>query len=90
VPRDPNGAWYTSGIRIGTPALTTRGLGATEMDEIAGLIDTVLSGTSAAPAPKGGLSKAHHVLDAAVAEQVSVRAADLLAGFPLYPSIDLG
>jgi glycine hydroxymethyltransferase len=89
VPQDPNGAWYTSGIRIGTPALTTRGLGAPEMDEIAGLIDTVLAGTSAAPAPKGGLSKAHHVLDAAVADQVARRAADLLAGFPLYPGIDL-
>jgi glycine hydroxymethyltransferase len=89
VPQDPNGAWYTSGIRIGTPALTTRGLGATEMDEIAGLIDTVLSGTTAAPAKGGGLSKAHHVLDSAVAEQVAKRAADLLAGFPLYPGIDL-
>ena len=28
VPADPNGAWYTSGIRLGTPALTTRGFGA--------------------------------------------------------------
>jgi glycine hydroxymethyltransferase len=28
VPADPNGAWYTSGVRIGTPALTTRGFGA--------------------------------------------------------------
>src|SRR6201747_2480531 len=27
VPQDPNGAWYTSGIRFGTPALTTRGFG---------------------------------------------------------------
>jgi len=89
IPQDPNGAWYTSGIRIGTPALTTRGLGAAEMDEIAGLIDTVLAATSAAPAPKGGLSKAHHLLDAAVADQVARRAADLLAGFPLYPGIDL-
>ncbi|MYS19659.1 serine hydroxymethyltransferase [Streptomyces sp. DvalAA-14] len=89
VPQDPNGAWYTSGIRIGTPALTTRGLGVAEMDEIAGLIDTVLAGTSAAPAPKGGLSKAHHVLEAAVAEKVARQAADLLAGFPLYPGIDL-
>src|SRR5688500_1769643 len=32
IPQDPNGAWYTSGIRIGTPALTTRGLGTAEMD----------------------------------------------------------
>ncbi|MGH3662404.1 MAG: glycine hydroxymethyltransferase, partial [Micromonosporaceae bacterium] len=39
VPQDPNGAWYTSGIRIGTPALTTRGLGPAEMDEVARLID---------------------------------------------------
>jgi glycine hydroxymethyltransferase len=89
VPQDPNGAWYTSGVRIGTPALTTRGLGAPEMDEIAGLIDTVLAGTSAAAAPKGGRSKAHYVLDAAVAEQVAKRAADLLTGFPLYPTVDL-
>ena len=89
VPQDPNGAWYTSGIRVGTPALTTRGLGAPEMDEIAGLIDTVLAGTSAAPAPKGGLSKAHYTLDGSVAEQVAKRASDLLSGFPLYPAIDL-
>src|ERR687889_2062004 len=43
IPADPNGAWYTSGIRIGTPALTTRGLGTAEMDEVAGLIDRVLT-----------------------------------------------
>jgi glycine hydroxymethyltransferase len=89
VPRDPNGAWYTSGIRIGTPALTTRGLGTAEMDEVAELLHTVLSAASAAPNAKGGLSKAQHVLDAAVAEQVAKRAADLLTGFPLYPGIDL-
>ena len=29
IPSDPNGAWYTSGVRIGTPALTTRGFGPT-------------------------------------------------------------
>ena len=45
IPQDPNGAWYTSGIRIGTPALTTRGLGTAEMDQIAELIHTVLDGT---------------------------------------------
>src|SRR6476620_6962601 len=40
VPNDPNGAWYTSGVRIGTPALTSRGFGPAAMDEIAHLIDT--------------------------------------------------
>jgi len=89
VPQDPNGAWYTTGIRIGTPALTTRGLGTGEMDEIAGLIDTVLSGTTPAAAAGGGASKANYVLDGKVADEVAGRAADLLAGFPLYPGIDL-
>src|SRR5918912_1012119 len=45
IPQDPNGAWYTSGIRIGTPALTTRGLGTAEMDQIAELMHTVLTAT---------------------------------------------
>jgi glycine hydroxymethyltransferase len=89
VPQDPNGAWYTSGIRIGTPALTTRGLGTAEMDRIAGLIDTVLGQTTAAAAAKGGTSKANYVLDAAVASRVAAQASELLSGFPLYPGVDL-
>ena len=64
VPQDPNGAWYTSGIRIGTPALTTRGLGTAEMDEIAELIHTVLSQTKPAPTRRHP-SKAKYVLDPA-------------------------
>ena len=83
IPRDPNGAWYTSGIRLGTPALTTRGLGTAEMDTIAGLIDTVLRGTD------GSGSKAKYVLENGLAESVAKQAADLVAGFPLYPGIDL-
>src|SRR3954471_10643490 len=35
VPSDPNGAWYTSGVRLGTPALSTRGFGADEFDRVA-------------------------------------------------------
>src|SRR5436190_2185178 len=34
VPNDPNGAWYTSGLRLGTAAVTTLGMGAHEMLEI--------------------------------------------------------
>ncbi|MGW7007419.1 glycine hydroxymethyltransferase [Streptomyces sp. NPDC054933] len=89
IPQDPNGAWYTSGIRLGTPALTTRGLGTAEMDEIAALIDTVLAATAPGTGAEGKPSKAKYTLDAAVARQVAGRATDLLAGFPLYPGIDL-
>src|SRR3982750_4788364 len=45
VPQDPNGAWYTSGIRIGTPALTTRGFGRDEFDKVAELVVDGLSAT---------------------------------------------
>src|SRR5215207_1043109 len=84
IPKDPNGAWYTSGIRLGTPALTTLGLGTAEMDEIAGLIVTVLQNTERAG------SKAKYTLDATTADGARKRAADLLAPHPLYPSISLG
>ncbi|MEH1101127.1 glycine hydroxymethyltransferase [Micromonospora sp. CPCC 205561] len=90
VPQDPNGAWYTSGIRVGTPALTSRGLGTAQMDETAELMHTVLSQTRPGVNPDGTPSKAKYVLDAAVAERVGKQAADLLSGFPLYPAVDLG
>src|SRR3546814_6733681 len=43
VPADTNGAWYTSGIRFGTPALTTRGFGHEESDKVAELVVDVLN-----------------------------------------------
>ncbi len=90
IPADPNGAWFTSGVRVGTPALTTRGLGVTEMDEIADLIHTVLAATTPGTAPSGGPSKAKFLTQEGVAAKVSSRTLDLLGPFPLYPSIDLG
>ncbi len=84
VPRDPNGAWYTSGIRLGTPALTTLGLGPADLDEVADIMATALSATT----PQAG-SKAKHQLDTSVAEACRARCADLLARHPLYPEIQL-
>jgi glycine hydroxymethyltransferase len=89
VPHDPNGAWYTSGIRLGTPALTTRGVGTAEMDEIADLIHSVLTQTQPGTAPDGKPSRARHVLEPAVSSKAAARAAELMAAHPLYPSIDL-
>jgi glycine hydroxymethyltransferase len=43
IPGDPQSPFVTSGIRVGTPAVTTRGLGATEMERIADLMDRVLA-----------------------------------------------
>jgi len=43
IPGDPEKAFVTSGIRIGTPAVTTRGFTETEMHTVATLIDTVLT-----------------------------------------------
>jgi glycine hydroxymethyltransferase len=90
IPRDPNGAWYTSGIRIGTPALTTRGLGTAGMDVVAGLMHEVLSSTRPGTTKAGTPSKASYELDSAVSGRISKEASDLLAGFPLYPEVDLG
>jgi glycine hydroxymethyltransferase len=90
IPRDQNGAWYTSGIRLGTPALTTRGLGPADMDDIAGLIDTVLASTRPAATAGGTASKAKYSLDEAVASKIAGQAAELLARYPLYPSVQLG
>ncbi len=44
IPDDPQSPFVTSGIRLGTPALTTRGMGTAEMRRIAKLIDRVLVG----------------------------------------------
>ncbi|MBN7303372.1 glycine hydroxymethyltransferase [Mycobacteroides abscessus subsp. bolletii] len=84
IPADPNGAWYTSGIRFGTPALTSRGFGADEFDKVAELVVDVLTNTEA-----DGSSKAKYTLADAVAERVKAASAELLTANPLYPGLTL-
>ncbi len=90
IPFDPNGPWYTSGIRVGTPATTTLGMGAAEMKEIAGLIYTVLENTKPTLVEKTGQpSKAQSITEPKALELCQKRVKELLQGFPLYPEIVL-
>jgi glycine hydroxymethyltransferase len=70
VPKETQSPFVTSGIRIGTPAVTTRGMGPAEMRRIAALIDRVLR------APD----------DANVIQSVRGEVRELAAAFPLYPA----
>ncbi|GMA21420.1 glycine hydroxymethyltransferase [Arsenicicoccus piscis] len=88
VPNDPNGAWWTSGVRLGTPALTSRGLGTAEMDQVAELIDTVLKHTKAGVTKTGAQAKGKFELASGVADDVSAKASGLVRGFPLYPTVE--
>ena len=73
VPKETQSPFVTSGIRIGTPAVTTRGMKEPEMERIAELIDRVLG------APD----------DSALAAQVKADVKELAARFPLYPEPSL-
>lgn len=90
LPFDPNGPWFTSGLRVGTPAVTTLGMGTTEMKEIASIMKTVLAGTKASEqTEKGGASKGKYVLDEKTKQAAHARSLALLARFPLYPELDV-
>jgi glycine hydroxymethyltransferase len=70
VPKETQSPFVTSGIRIGTPAVTTRGMKEPEMERIADLINTVLSAAE----------------DTALAGRVRDEVRELTSRFPLYPS----
>ena len=72
VPKETQSPFVTSGIRIGSPAVTTRGFKEQEMRTVAGLIDRVLS----APA------------DEAVSRAVRADVRELTSTFPLYPVVE--
>jgi glycine hydroxymethyltransferase len=71
VPGETRSPFVTSGLRIGTPALTTRGMGEAQMDQIADWIAEVLS----APADAGSI------------ESVRNRVIELCEAFPLYAEL---
>ncbi|MEP6989507.1 MAG: glycine hydroxymethyltransferase [bacterium] len=88
IPFDPNGPWYTSGLRLGTPATTTLGMGAPEMQEIASIIALVLAAMKPAAA-KDGPSKAKYIVEASARDEALQRVKSLLSAYPVYPELDL-
>ncbi len=72
IPFDPRGPAVTSGIRIGTPVVTTRGMGVDEMAQIAACIGRVL----------------HHPSDETIRTEVRRDVQALCRRFPLYPGTD--
>ena len=76
IPFDPEKPFVTSGVRLGTPAGTTRGFGESEFREIGQLISEVLDGLKVANSDEGNAS-----VEAAVRSKVEA----LCERFPLYP-----
>jgi glycine hydroxymethyltransferase len=91
LPFDPNGPWYTSGLRIGTAAVTTLGMGKAEMEEIGSIIAHVLKNTSPAPNDKepSKISKAKYIIEEKAKAEALSRVKNLLDRFPVYPGLDL-
>lgn len=88
VPFDVNGAWYTSGVRMGTAATTTLGMGSAEMKEIAEITYDLLSHAKPLIDPKTKQpSKAKAFVGDVVIQRSQERVADLLKKFPLYPEL---
>jgi glycine hydroxymethyltransferase len=73
VPFDPESPFVTSGLRLGSPAMTTRGMGAPEFEEIANILADRLTQPD----------------DAAVEQDCRRRVAELCDRFPLYPHLTL-
>lgn len=89
LPYDKNGAWWTSGIRIGTPALTTLGFVEDEMKKVASIIDLVLKGTKPGLTKDGKPAKGKIELDPEIQKEAKKRVSALLSSHVLYPELDL-
>lgn len=87
IPFDVQGPWYTSGIRIGTPALTTLGMKESEMIHVASYIAEALHHTQAVQAPSGSVSKTLASIEENRKKRLHSAVKELISQFPLYPQI---
>jgi glycine hydroxymethyltransferase len=92
IPFDPQPPLITSGLRFGTAAVTSLGMGPGEMATIAGAIADVLKNTEPGTIEKDGErfpSKKAYATDPAAMERAQTTVRELIGGFAVYPGIDL-
>jgi glycine hydroxymethyltransferase len=91
LPSDPNGPWYTSGLRIGTAAVSSLGMTVKDMEELGAIIAMVLKNTKPAADTRDALkaSKTKYTIEAKVKAEALDRVKKLLDRFPVYPELDL-
>ena len=91
LPFDPNGAWYTSGFRAGTAAITTLGMGKKEMKELGSIMALVLKNTSQVQKKKGSSekSKVKYSIEKKAKAEALERVRNLQNRFPVYPQLNL-
>src|SRR5262249_6598935 len=89
LPFDTESPLITSGLRLGSAAVTTLGMARPEMQEIAAVIALVLKNLAPGVGRSGKKSKREFVLPEAVQREAKGRGGALLGPFPLYPEIDL-
>jgi glycine hydroxymethyltransferase len=83
IPNDENGPWYTSGVRVGTAAVTTLGMKEAQMQQIARAMVVLLKSCKKTDAT----SRVKVEIDSVVLETVREEIAQLLSYFPLYPEL---
>ena len=89
LPYDKNGAWWTSGVRLGTPALTTLGMNEEDMKEVASIVDFVLKNTKPGVTKEGKPAKGKIVISDETKAAARERVNKLLKAHVLYPELDL-
>jgi glycine hydroxymethyltransferase len=89
LPRDPNGPWYTSGLRLGTAAVTSLGMTESEMAEIGSLIADVIKATTPDKKDPSKNSKAKYDIDPNTKTAIQARVKSLMDRFPVYPQLNL-
>ncbi len=89
IPWDKNGPWYTSGIRMGTPACTTLGMKEQEMQKVGEILIDVLKNSKPVQNPKTNQASLAKVeIDPTVLKASCAQIKEILSQYPLYPELE--